>query len=95
MTPKELFINNRTLSDQWNAVAKATWFSEVLMHARAQLLNSEGITPEHIKGAKDFESILLDLAERPDDKSPVLSPGLTHNLDIPIRPKKSPPQSKT
>lgn len=93
MSPKELFRNNRALADQWNAVAKATWFSEVLMHARAQLFESEKISPEQIEGAKKLEAILLDLAEGDGEKSGALSPGLVHQIDNPgIRP--IPPKPK-
>lgn len=90
MNAKTLFVNNKELRNQWLAVAKQEWFKTVLLHTRGVLTETEGITPEALKGAKQFENILLTICDEDEETPNEFTPRLAHDLDNP----RAKPQTK-
>lgn len=86
---KELFLQDKALSEKWRAWAKSADFNKVLVCADAELLNSSELTPDHLRGAKAFKEILLTLAEPEDDTGGFPQSGLHHDLDPKPRTKES------
>lgn len=79
MTAKPLFLKDKTLSNQWAAVATSDWFQQVLIFAMNEFIEQE-VTDEQIKGAKKFRDCLLELVETPAPAVSFPSSGIHHNV---------------
>lgn len=83
-SPKELFAQNKELSDQVSAVVHTPWFAEWLMFGQAVMFDSK-ITTEELAGAAKFKDALLSLAEDPEVTRVPLGSGINYDLSIPVR----------
>lgn len=92
-TPKERFLQNKDLADKWHAVSSSEWFEEVIVYARAQMIDTK-ITTEELDGARRFITTLLDLAEHEPRSAKFPSSGLNRNLDVPRRTLETPKTDK-
>lgn len=91
---RELFFRNKELTDQWNAVAHSDWFGQVLMHARSAFMESIDLKDGELSGAKRFESILRELADKDQESVGTPSSGLRHDLDT-VHKKEKPKTEST
>lgn len=93
MDYKTLFLKDEELAKQLAAVTHADWFRKCLAYAKAELMDRPGINTDHLMGAREFESILLTLADKETEVVlPDITSGLHHNLDI--KRKESNPEPK-
>jgi len=86
-TPKETFLRDKELAKQWSAVANSDWFGKVLIHARAEMLESR-VTTEEMDGARRLVATLLTLADAEAVDVPFPSTGLRHDLEITPKSRK-------
>jgi len=78
---KHSFQRNKELFSQWSAVANASWFADVLIHARSAMME-ERCTAEEMAGANRFVSIIINLCEADPPTPPMPTTGLVHDLDV-------------
>lgn len=88
MTSKTLFNKQKPLRDYLNAIVKSEQFQQCLIYVRGEIMEHPGLTPAGIDGAKAFERVLLDFTDEEPDASAFPSPGLEHNLSLPIHQSK-------
>jgi hypothetical protein len=89
---KDLFLKQQQLREQWLAIAKTDWFRQALVYAMGELMNAPDVNTDNLKGARQYERILLGLGDdenQPPEQFP--TSGLSHDLDA--RPRK--PKVKT
>lgn len=79
---KTLFLKNKDLRDQWQAVAKADWFSEVLTHARSELMAMANLNTDQLKGAMAMENTLLHLGDDEPEEVAYPGTGIDHDLEV-------------
>lgn len=79
MTPKELLHKNKDLLKKWLAVANEDWFEEVLMFARAHMMESNSVTTEDLRGANKLIAALKDLGAGAEEFGPIPGPGIYNN----------------
>lgn len=75
MTSKQLLHRNKALLKQWLAVANETWFEELLVYAKAAMVEN-GASSEDLLGANAFIAVLQDLAIGDPVSVEIPGPGL-------------------
>lgn len=82
MTPKDNFLQDKRLSDWLRATVATNDFQRCLVFAKAEMMSSDGVTSDMMKGANQFEQILLSIADIPSE-SPRFTSGLDHDINNP------------
>lgn len=82
MSPtKASFLKDTDLRDRLLAITKSDWFARVLVHVKAEMMGTAGVSAEHILGAQMFERTLLNLPELEEAENlPVPGPGLIYSV---------------
>lgn len=88
MTPKELFLSDKELSNKWGAVAGSDWFGKVVVFARGQMLDQK-VTTEELEGVRKFVQVLQTISDFEQPSRPYPTAGLNRNLDVPPRTGKT------
>jgi len=82
MTSKQLFLLDKDLSSALAAVVNQHWFGKCLLYVRGSMMEGN-FGAEALRGAKEFERLLLTMTD-PDYKAPEpLTSGLRHSIDDP------------
>lgn len=75
---KILFLKDRELSDRLNAVVKADWFKQSIAYAKSEFMDTPGINEDMLKGARLFETTLLNLSDPVSESQEPVESGLSH-----------------
>ena len=76
---KIAFQRNKELAEWWATASRTTEFDEVLIYARAAMMES-GVTFEQMQGANRLLAVLLGLCDADAPQEPLPTPGLVHNM---------------
>ena len=86
---KEIFLKKKDLAEKWRAVVHSDYFAEVLAFARGELLDITSMDAEQLIGARNYQNVLLTIADEEKPEGDLPGPGLIHNLDPKPRQPKS------
>ena len=86
---KEQFLKDTELSGRWAGWIHGPDSGKLFAFADGELINHAELTPEQIRGAKIYKSILQTICE-PEEKAPIYpTSGLHHDIDPKPRTPKS------
>lgn len=86
MNPKQLFLDDKDIADQWAAISHSTWFQTVMAYTMAELVTGRVITSEQLEGAKMFAAALSSMADDDAKMVPMPTSGINHNFDVITKP---------
>ncbi len=87
---KEIFLKKKDLAEKWRAVVHSDYFAEVLAFTRGELLDITSMDAAQLIGARNYQNVLLTIADEEPPESDLKGPGLIHDLD----PKPRNPKDK-
>ena len=81
-TARVQFQKQKDLYEMWMAICPTDNFQKVLAHARADLMESGGMSSEMIHGANLLAMTLVTLCDTQEPMSPQINSGLTLDLSV-------------
>jgi hypothetical protein len=88
MNAKLNFLRNKELCKYWVSIARDQRFADLITHCRAAMIESRP-TQEMIEGAESFIDILETICDNEGSDMPFPSPGLHHDVDLPLKKEKA------
>ena len=80
---KQSFLANQDKCDQWNAVALQSWFDDVLVHVRGDLMEGGAMTAENMAGANQFVRALKTIGVKPTETELPKTPRIQREMGEP------------